>query len=308
MQTRLDFSVMKVLLASLAVGLMSGCSAKFVPSAVQPNETPIGNIQGSVHGGQAPITGAQIYLFAAGTGGYGTSATSLIRSTAPNAFEDGNGNYYVLTDGNGNFALGGDYTCTEGTQVYAVAVGGNPGMGGTVNNTAIVQMAGLAQCPAAGNLAAQVPRLTINEITTVAFAYAMGGFGSNAFNISSNAAHSAGSATAIANAMANANNIVSVQWGLPQTAANGNLNSVIPQAKLYSLANILATCVNTSSASSSSCTSLFSAAQSSTGVVATDEANAIFNIVHNPANTSASPSRVDSIWNLTPATPAFPGR
>ena len=307
MQTRLDFSVMKVLLVGLAVGLMSGCSAKFVPSAVQPNETPIGNIQGSVHGGQAPITGAQIYLFAAGTGGYGTSATSLIRSTAPNAFEDGNGNYYVLTDGNGNFALGGDYTCTEGTQVYAVAVGGNPGMGGTVNNTAIVQMAGLAQCPAAGNLAAQVPRLTINEITTVAFAYAMGGFGSNAFNISSNAAHSAGSATAIANAMANANNIVNVQWGLPQTAANGNLNSVIPQAKLYSLANILATCVNTSSSSSSSCTSLFSAAQSSTGVVATDEANAIFNIVHNPANTSTSPSRVDSIWNLTPATPAFPG-
>jgi hypothetical protein len=307
MQIRLNFSVTKILFASLAVGLMSGCSASFVPSAVQPNETPIGNIQGSVHGGQFPVSGAHIYLLAAGTGGYGTPATSLIRSTAPNAFEDSNGNWYVVTDGNGNFGLGGDYTCTEGTQVYAVAVGGNPGMTGTVNNTAIVQMAGLAQCPAAGNLAAQVPSLVINEITTVAFAYAMGGFGSNAFNISSNAAHSAGSATAIANAMANAGNIVNLQWGLPQAVASGNSNSVIPQYKIYALADILANCVNTASASSSQCTNLFNAATSSVGVTATDESNAIFNIVHNPANTSANPTHVHTIFNLIPSAPVFGG-
>src|ERR1700742_883507 len=118
MQRSLSFPVVKVFLASLAVGLMSGCSGNFSPSAIQPNETQIGNIQGSVHGGQAPVTGAHIYLYAAGTGGYGTPAKSLIRSTGPNAFEDGNGNYYVVTDGNGNFAVGGDYGCTEGTQVY----------------------------------------------------------------------------------------------------------------------------------------------------------------------------------------------
>ena len=307
MQIRLNFPVVKVLGASLAAGLMSGCSANFLPSAVQPHETPIGNIQGSVHGGQAPVTGAHIYLYAAGTGGYGTGATSLIRSTAPNAFEDGNGNYYVVTDGNGNFAVGGDYGCTEGTQVYMVAVGGNPGItgGGTVNNTAIVQMAGLGQCPAAGNLAAQVPFLVINEVTTVAFAYAMGGFGSNAFNISSNAANSAASATAIANAMANAGNIVNVQYGQAPATANGNTNSVNPQKKIYALANILATCVNTSSSSSSQCANLFNAAKTSTGVTATDESNAIFNIVHNPANTSGNTTHVNAIWNLTPTTPVF---
>jgi len=214
MQTSLNITVFEVLLASCAVGLMCGCSGSFAPSPVQPNKTPVGNIQGSVHGGQAPVSGAHIYLFAAGTGGYGTNATSLISSTAPNAFEDDDGNYYVVTDSNGNFALGGDYTCTEGTQVYMVAVGGNPGLTGSVNNTAIVQMAGLAQCPAAGNLAAQVPYLVINEVTTVAFAYAMGGFGSTAFNISSNAANSTASVTAIANAMANANNIVNLRVDL----------------------------------------------------------------------------------------------
>ena len=298
MQTTVNFTVLKVLLASCAIGLMCGCSGSFAPSRIQPNKTPIGNIQGSVHGGQAPISGAHIYLLATGTGGYGMDATSLISSTAPNAFEDGNGHYYVVTDANGNFALGGDYTCTEGQQVYMAAYGGNPGLSGSVFNTAILQMAGLGQCPAAGNLAAQVPYLVINEVTTVAFAYAMGGFGSNAWSVSSNAANSAGSATAIANAMANANNIVNIQWGQSPAVTNGNTNSVNPQATIYALANILATCVNTASSSSSACVNLFNAAKSLTGVPAADESVAIFNIVHNPANTSANPSHVNAIWNL----------
>jgi hypothetical protein len=304
MQTRRNFPVLKVLCAGVAAGVMSGCSGSFAPSAVEPNETPVGNIQGSVHGGQAPVSGAHIYLYAAGTGGYGTSATSLIKGAA-NSFEDDEGRYYVVTDSGGNFALAGDYTCTEGTQVYMVAVGGNPGLTGVVDNTAIVQMAGLGQCPAAGNLAAQVPYLVINEVTTVAFAYAMGGFGSTAFNISSNAANSTASATAIANAMANANNIVNLQYGQAPAVAKGNPNSVNPQQKLYALANILATCVNTSNAGSSTCAGLFNVARNSAGVGATDESNAIFNIVHNPANTSSNTGHVSGIWNLTQGTPVF---
>jgi len=301
MKTNPSFRVLTVLISSLAVGLMSGCSGSFAPSPIVPNKTPIGNIQGTVHGGQAPVTGARIYLMAASTSGYGTNAISLISSTAPNAYEDGSGFYYVLTDSNGNFALGGDYTCTEGQQVYMVAWGGNPGLAGTVNNTAIVQTAALGQCPAAGNLAAQVPYLVINEVTTVAFAYSVGGFATTVWNVSSDAS----GATALANAFANANNIVNLRYGQAPTVANGNSNSVNPQAKIYSLANILATCVNTSSSASSACASLFNAAQSSTGVLATDESNAIFNIVHNPGNTSTNSTHVNSIWNLMPATPVF---
>ncbi|HTV09912.1 MAG TPA: hypothetical protein VMD97_12790 [Candidatus Aquilonibacter sp.] len=303
MKTIPQFVLYSVLLA-VPAGLLSGCSSNFIPSPVQPEQVPIGNIHGTVHGGQAPVSGAQIYLYAAGTGGYGTSATSLMKAES-NTYEDGSGNYYALTDANGNFQIGGDYTCTEGTQVYMVAVGGNPGLSGTVNNTAIVQMAGLGQCPAAGNLAAQVPYLVINEVTTVAFAYAMGGFGSSAYNISSNAADSTASATAIANAMANANNIVNLHYGQAPAVTNGNSNSVNPQATIYALANILATCVNTSSASSSQCSSLFSTAKSPAGVPATDESSAIFNIVHMPANTSTYPTHVNDIWNLGSGTPVF---
>jgi hypothetical protein len=234
-------------------------------------------------------------LYAASTAGYGTNATSLISSTASNATRDASGNYYVTTDGNWNFALGGDYTCTQGQQVYMVAVGGNPGQTGTVNNTAIVQMAGLGQCPAAGNLAAQVPYLVINEVTTVAFAYAMSGFATTAYNVSTDAT----GATALANAMANTGNIVNLKYGQAPAVANGNPNSINPQAKLYALANIVAGCVNTSSPSSSGCANLFQYAITSAGIRATDEANALFNIVHNQGQ------NVGNIWNLTPATPVF---
>src|SRR5215469_16622372 len=141
----------RALFASLPVGLMCGCSGSFAPSPIQLNKTPVGDIQGTVHGGQAPVSGAQIYLFAAGTGGYGTAATSLISSAGSGVSCSNNnagvpaGACYVTTDSNGNFALGGDYTCIAGTQVYMVAVGGNPGIATppAVNNTAIVQMAGL---------------------------------------------------------------------------------------------------------------------------------------------------------------------
>ncbi len=281
--------------SALGAMLLSGCAGSIAPNPVENYQTPIGNIQGSVHGGQAPVTGAHIYLYAASTAGYGTNATSLISSTASNATADGNGNYYVTTDGNGNFALGGDYTCTQGQQVYMVAVGGNPGQSGTVNNTAIVQMAGLGQCPAAGNLAAQVPYLVINEVTTVAFAYAMSGFATTPYNVSADAT----GATALANAMANTGNIVNVRYGQAPTVANGNPNSINPQAKLYALANIVAACVNTSSPSSSGCANLFQYATTSTGTHATDEATAVFNIAHNQAQ------NVGNIWNLTPATPVF---
>jgi sugar lactone lactonase YvrE len=269
----------------------------------------------------------------------------------------------VTTDGNGNFAVGGDYTCTPGQQVYMVAVGGNPGqsvgaitttatvtsgsstirvasatgittgmsvsgsgVGGTVtgvsgknitlsqsatasgtnvsvtfwvpvNNTAIVQMIGLGQCPAAGNLAAQVPYLVINEVTTVAFAYAMGGFGTDAYHIGSSG--TALAKTAIANAMANSYNIVGIAWGSALPAANGNSNSMAPQAKINTLADIIATCVNTSSATSTQCTNIFTNAKNSSNVTPTDELTALFNIVQNPD------ANVAAIWARFPATPVF---
>ncbi len=348
----------------VVVSVLTGCSANFVPSAVTPNQTPIGTIQGNVHGGNFPVTGAQIYLFAAGQSGYGTSATSLMTSGASGVSCSNpvvSGACYVTTDGNGNFAVGGDYTCTAGQQVYMVAVAGNPGLTGSapkatfsansntitvtsatgisigstasgsgvsgtvtavsgttvtlsnkttaagsgvsvtfsVYNTGAVQMAALGQCPASGSMASQVPYLVINEVTTVAFGYAVGGFATTAYNVSSDASGE----TAIATAFGNANNIVTLADGQANAVIAGNSNSAAPQGKINALANILATCVNTqpvsSTQTSSQCTQLFSLAKTSSGTAATDEANAIFNIVHNQAQ------NVAAIWNLGGSTGPF---
>src|SRR6201996_1397627 len=99
--------------------------------------------------------------------------------------------------------------------------------------------------------------------------------------------------------MANANNIVNIQYGQAPTVANGNSNSVNPQAKLYSLANIVAQCVNSSSASSSNCTNLFNLALNPDGTAPTDESTALFNIAQNQGR------NVAAIYNLTPSTPVF---
>lgn len=229
MQRYLDVTVLKALAASGAVGLMCGCSGRFAPGQIQPNRTPIGNLRGMVRVQgpvQAPMSDGHVYVYAAGTGGYGTGATSLIRA-ADNTFEDGDGNYYVVTDELGNFALGGDSTCTTGTQVYMVAVSGDREMTGTAN----AKMVGLGQCPASGNLAARTPYVVMNDLTTAAFTDAMNGFRSTAFNISSNATNSTAPG-----------NIVNLQWSEAPVAAHGDSNSVNPQAKIGAPADVLRAC------------------------------------------------------------------
>lgn len=305
MTNRTSLQILPLCLSVLAATLLSGCSANFAPTPLKDEvdspQTQIGEITGSVHGGQAPVTGAQIYLFAAGTGGYGTAAKSLISSgktgVTCNTTGTLNGDCYVKTDGNGNFALSGDYTCTAGTQVYMVAVGGNPGQAGTVNNTAIVQMAGLGECPSSGTMAQAVPFLIINEITTVSFAYAMGGFATDAYHIASSGTPLA--LTAIENAMRNSYNIVGLGWGGALPVANQNQNSTAPLLKINTLADIFATCVNTTAATTAACATLFSNAKNSSNVTPTDEATALFNIVHNPD------ANVAAIWARLPAQPVF---
>lgn len=309
--------------------LLTGCSTNFQPSPVaseDSSQTPIGNIVGAVHGGNLPVTGASIFLFAAGTGGYGTASTSLITKGKSGvscnganatlngkAFAGYGGACYVTTDQYGNFALSGDYTCTPGQQVYMVAVGGNPGLTGTVNNTYLVQMAGMGQCPSAGNLAAQVPFIDIDEITTVGFAYSMENFGSDAFDIATDG--TTNGAAAIQLAMANAINVVDIGHGQsPATTLAAGSAGTLPSSKIVYLADILATCVNTTGTlntgtnrnpSYQPCYSLLEyggATFTGTGKnekSTSDESQAIFYIAQNPT------SNVAAIYNLLPSTPVW---
>jgi hypothetical protein len=306
--------------------LLTGCSL----SPTAPSSGPVlGSssaitIHGVLHGGQQPVSGAHIYLFAPNTTGYGgngiaasslNASLSMLNSSVTtnnptNSGTDSNGNYYVTTDATGNFSISSDYSCATGyTQsgatstvltgsqpVYLYAVGGNPGPSAAANSYAGF-MASLGPCSGLGSSTT----VFMNEVTTVAMAYAVSGFATDATHISSSG--TALALTGINNAFANTTNLVNLTTG-NALATTPNGNGTVPQAELYTLANILATCVNSDPSNSSQCSTLTGAATStgaSGGTVPSDTATAAINIAHYPI------SNVSTLYNLPNGVNAFGG-
>jgi hypothetical protein len=266
-------------------------------------------IQGAVHGGQQPIVGAHVYLLAANTTGYGgpgiapsaSNASISLLSAASTGHSDFIG-AYVLTNGNGAFSITGDYTCTQNSQVYLYALGGNPGAG---VNSAAGLLAILGNCPSAGNFLGSTPFISVNEVSTIAAAYAFAGFASDATHVSSSG--TALAQVGIQNAFANAANLADISTGaaLATTPAG---NGAVPQSTINTLANILASCVNSSGAvtgptNPTPCYTLFDNALSggSTGAIPSDTALAAINIAHNPG------ANIPTLFALpTPQSPFAP--
>jgi hypothetical protein len=265
-----------------------------------------------VHGGQQPVSGAHIYLYAAGTGGYGGASVSLLKAHSGGSFpthKDGNGNYYEITDSGGYFDLTNAYTCTPGQQVYLYSIGGNPGL--SAANPALGLMAVLGQCPSGGTFAGTLENIFVSEISTVAAAYAMSGFATDATDVSSSG--TALAKVGIANAFANADQLYDIQGRDGSHTARAKTpggNGTVPQAELITLGNILASCINASGAltnsdgSKTACGTLFSTATSdgtATGVNPTETATAAINIAHHPG---ANPT---GWFNLATPNAPFPG-
>jgi sugar lactone lactonase YvrE len=264
------------LLASSTI-LLAGCSVASIANQA-PNPGPIAAVNtpltGHVHGGppQAPISGAEVYLFAVHTGVYNHNSDSLLNATT-NTHAGTYGNY-VLTGSNGNFQIAsGDYACTAGQWVYLYSVGGNPGTG---TNPAASLMAVVGQC-GAGNSFTGLPAtgVQMNEITTVAAAYALAGYALSPTQISGNASGSSQATMGLANAAKMAGVLASITTG---KALAPGINGAAVQAEINSLANSLAACVN----SASGCTNLLQYAGNTS-----DTASAALYIAHNPgANVS----------------------
>jgi sugar lactone lactonase YvrE len=263
--------------------LLSGCSGVPATSTSESSSVQGATLQGRVHGGQQPIVGASVYLYAANTTGYGNASVSLLTSAA-NTSKDGSGNYYVTSDSNGDFTITGDYTCpSTASQVYAYAVGGNPGAG---NNPAAGLLAAVGTCPASGILSNSM-FIFMDEVSTVATAYAIAGYATDATDVSSSGSTLA--QTGIANAFATATNLETLGTGLSlgtTPTANGG-NGTVPQSEINTLANILGACINSNPSTSTTCATLFSNAMNGT-TAPTDTATAAINIAHNPgANIAA---------------------
>jgi hypothetical protein len=241
-------------------------------------------LRGGVHGGQQPVSGATIKLYAAGVNGYATGATSLLTSS-------------VTSDANGLFTITGQYTCpTASSQLYILATGGNPGLAASTNNASLALMAALGPCSLHGLQYTLDPNLFINidEATTVAAAYALSGFiDPSTGQIGASATNSIG----IANAFQTASNIVDITPGQARTSTPAG-NGTVPQAKINTLADILSPCVN-SAGNGPDCAALFAAATPSGGTAPTNTLQAVINIAAHPAQ------QVGTLFALSPPTPPF---
>jgi len=259
--------------APLLAILVAGCG-------VSPPSQPGSVLHGQVRGGQQPVANAAISLYAAGSSGNGVGATNLL---APNI---------VATDASGNFNVTSDYLCPSATtQVYLVARGGNPGLApagnAPVDNAALILMAALGDC---GTLSSTT-NITVNEATTAASAWALAQFlGPGAL-----AGSTASNASGLRNAFAAARNLADPSTGLVPGSALPP-GAVTEAAKLNTLANILAACVNSDGVAA--CAPLFAASSTSQGAPA-NTLDAALNIVRNPA------ANIVAIYNAAAAQGPF---
>jgi len=266
------------LASALAALALAGCgSGNFI---AVPTQIQGAALHGMVHGGQQPVSGSTIQLYAVGAAGYGSAASPRIAST-------------VTSLADGSFSITGDYTCPSASaQVYITATQGNAGFN---NNPNLAMMAALGPC---GNLSAST-FVFIDEITTVGSVWALSPFMTGPANIGSSAANSTG----IANAFLDVNTLVNTVTGTAPGAALP-AGTTVPNSEINTLADILASCINSGgglAGSSTTCGMLFSAANpgGTNGTAPTDTITAAMNIAQNPA------LNLTALYGLIPTTPPF---
>jgi hypothetical protein len=274
------------LLALTAGAGLSGCamSARDVVSAPA---TVQAMLQGRVHGGQQPVTGSTIQLYKANLTtaySYSGGSTPLIAST-------------ITTDSTGSFTITGAYTCQPGDLLYITATGGNPGVSGTQNNSALTMMAGLGPC---ASVLGTNRYIFINELTTVASVWSLGRFISSITAVNAAPTNILG----ITQAFATIDKIVNTATG---TLAGPALptGATLPLSEINTLADILAVCinsVNSGSTQSTQCTNVFAPIYSGL----TDTVSAAIYLAHSPATGLSLYSMANAAAPFQPTLSAAP--
>jgi hypothetical protein len=274
------FAPAALLAATLAL-IGCGLTTTVASNGKGPTSSP-SSVSGHVHGGQQPVSGAAVYLFAASTTYYGTPSTSLLNTAATGVSTDASGNGYVTSDAAGNFSITGDYTCPSGALVYALATGGNPGLAAGTINPNLSMLTALGPCSALGSSTF----ISINELTTVASVWALAPFMQGTTSIGTSPTNVAG----LANAFAAVNELVNTASGYaPGTGLPAG--AVLPVAEMNTIADILAACINSSggfSGDGTPCGTLFLSTFGNSGFGFSDTASVALFMARNPAvNVSA---------------------
>jgi hypothetical protein len=275
------------ILSSILLLPLTGCGNGMVHSIPPP--IPTGNnysgatFTGKVLSGSVPLQGAEIQVYAVGTTGNGSAATSLLTST-------------LTTDAAGSFTVPAAYPCPTATsQLYLIAQGGNLGGPTATNNPAITLVTILGPC----NQVTASSHIVINEITTAATAWGLAQF-FNGANLGASATNTQG----LSNAFATVANLVNLTTGTSPGAAFPTTGAS-PATKINTLANLLNTC--TAATDSTPCTSLFTLATPTGATAPTNTLDAALNIVHNPAlNAAGLYTQSTSSTAFTPALASAP--
>jgi len=274
--------------ALVASALLSGCGSG--PLAITQPQPGSSEISGIVHGGQNPVGSSTVNLYATvanattGTAGYTSAGSGGVNLLAT-----------VTSGADGSFSFSSKtYSCPAGAYAYIQAVGGNPGLKTAPASSPIDLVAAIGPC---SGLTKSTP-VTVNELTTVAAAYALAGFANTAqFGFVTSSTNTSG----LGHAFLNAANLVNVGNGTANaTTVSGS--GIVPTAVINTLGDILQSCVNTDPAASNVCGNLYAAATppSATGLSApTDTWYAALDIAKYPA---AAPS---TLFSLVSSSPAF---
>lgn len=254
------------------LAVLCGCGSGKANGIQEPANPPAPVLfSGKVMSGTQPIVGATVQMYATGSTGYGSAATPLLSPA-------------TITDAEGNFSVAsGTYTCPDAnTQIYFIATRGS--VNNTVNN-AIAMLSAWGNCGELTNSSSPI----VSETTTAAAAWALSPFILSSPDIGTSATNQAG----LVNALTTARTLADRTTGnIPSSILPSN--ATIETAKLNSLANTLATCVRTLTASS--CSTLFSLATAGTESTPTNTLDAALRIVKNPGRNvqliyqSASPA------------------
>jgi hypothetical protein len=283
------FSLSTLLLVS-ALGVI-GC-ATGTPRTISAIAAPqVRSFQGSIHGGQQPVSGASIQLYAVNSGGdYGRGSTPLIMGTLPQS------------DVNGAFNITGLYTPpSTPSHFYIVASGGSPSAG-MPNNPASLLMATIGGCNPTVGLSPSL-FINVNEITTMASTLALQPFMA-APSAANAGAPSVGAPSAndvdLRNAFQMSNNLASIATGAAVLPADNWATTSQNALRLNTLGDILASCINSSG--SVPCSNLFTIAEPpSATYTAVDTVQAGWYIAQNPT------FNVTNLFNLVPPSPPFIG-
>lgn len=274
-----------LLLCAVSFGL-TGCQLKQINSTTAPAAAK--GVNGLVFGGQQPVSGSRIQLYAVGTSADGSAATPLIVATLTTSDGSGqtNSNANAGNANNslpiGSFTITGDFTCpSSSAEVYLVSTGGNPSFLPGGNNAQIALMSALGPCGSLGSST----YIVINEVTTVGTVAALANFMTSYSAVGSSTAHAAQlqSAFLIANQYANTTSGSAPGAALPAFFSASS-------TALQTLADVAATCVNSpggTAGDSSACGHLFTLATPSGGAAPTDTAGAILDILEQPTVNAA---------------------